>query len=103
MFFSEGFQRADTDLSTKYCSLTQAFQNVQRQRVQPSRPGLDRVKQQHKQIKTTLRDLDSACPAAQAELLADWPSALESPKLESALSRLHGTQTTQMQRCLARR
>jgi len=80
----------------------QAFQNVQRQRVQPSRPGLDRIKQQHKQIKATLRDLDSACLAAQAELLADWPSALEIPKLESAWPRLHGTQTTQMQRCPAR-
>ncbi|DBB13954.1 TPA: hypothetical protein ACH3X3_000933 [Trebouxia sp. C0006] len=69
--------------------LAKAFQNVQRQRVQPSRPGLDRIKQQHKQIKATLRDLDSACPAAQAELLADWPSALEIPKLESAWPRLH--------------
>ena len=77
----------------------QVFQNVQRQRVQPSRPGLDRIKQQ---IKAILRDLDSACPAAQAELLADWPSALESPKLDSALPRLHGTRTTQMQRCPAR-
>ncbi|KAA6428037.1 MAG: hypothetical protein FRX49_02698 [Trebouxia sp. A1-2] len=82
--------------------LKQALQNVQRQRVQPSRPGLDRINQQHKQIKATLRDLDSACPAARAELLADWPSALESSKLESALPRLHGTQTTQMQRCSAR-
>ncbi|DBA65741.1 TPA: hypothetical protein ACH3X2_002783 [Trebouxia sp. C0005] len=69
--------------------LANALQNVQRQRVQPSRPGLDRINQQHKQIKATLRDLDSACPAARAELLADWPSALESSKLESALPRLH--------------
>ncbi|DBA96523.1 hypothetical protein WJX77_003822 [Trebouxia sp. C0004] len=69
--------------------LAKAFQNVQRQRVQPSKPGLDRIKQQHKQIKVALRDLDSASPAAQAEMLADWPSALESPKLESALPKLH--------------
>lgn len=53
-------------------------------------PGLQRIIRQLEDIQTKLDLLEKACPPAQAELLSDWPSALQSPNLENELPRLHG-------------
>ena len=68
----------------------QAAQDIRRQRTQPSTLGLQRVTRQLEDIQTKLDLLDRAYPAAQAELLSDWPSALHSPNLENEIPRLHG-------------
>ena len=74
--------------------MLQACYNVRRQRCQPSMQGLKTLSQQHSQIKAALESFDGAYPAAQAELLADWPTALDTSSHEQELPRLHGMPDT---------
>ena len=54
-------------------------------------PGLPSVQQQSNELMAAVQSLESSYHAAHADLLADWPTALESPVLKDELPKLQGT------------
>ena len=82
----------------------QVMQCIQKRHAQPSRQMLKLVQQQHNQNLAALGSLDSAKSAAHAELIADWPTALDSSDIEHQLPKLHGRQHSmqhKMQPCIS--
>lgn len=46
---------------------------------------------QSNELLADVQSLDSAYQTAHSDLLAEWPTALESPLLQDELPKLHGT------------
>ena len=48
------------------------------------------VQQQRSELMTAVQSLDSVYHTAHADLLAEWPTALDTPVLQDELPKLHG-------------
>ena len=70
--------------------MLQAFQKNRKQHSQPSCHGLQSI---HAQQRQAFAALDSAYQAANADLLDNWPTAVDELNVAPEVPRLHGLQT----------